>query len=191
MHVFEIMKPSKILILPASLRRASLNHKLAELAASILTSQGHTVDLAEMSEFDTPSYNGDVESAEGIPAGANELHKRMLENDAFIIISPEYNGSMPGYLKNTIDWMSRFKPQPFGKLNMLLMSASPSMSGGNLGLWQLRIPLEKLGARVYPTMFSLAVADKAFTSEGHISDENLAKLLDKTIADFLELVNKK
>lgn len=185
------MNPSKILILPASLRRASLNRKLAELAASILTSQGHTVDLAEMAEFDTPSYNGDVESAEGIPAGAKELHKRILENDAFIIVSPEYNGSIPGSLKNTIDWMSRFKPHPFGKLNMLLMSASPSMSGGNLGLWQLRIPLEKLGARVYPAMFSLAMADKAFTSEGGISDENLAKLLDKTIADFLELVKKK
>jgi NAD(P)H-dependent FMN reductase len=183
------MNPSNILILPASLRRASLNHQLAELAASILTSQGHNVDLAEMSEFDTPSYNGDVESAEGIPAGAMELHKRMLKNDAFIIVSPEYNGSMPGYLKNTIDWMSRFKPQPFGKLNMLLMSASPSMSGGNLGLWQLRIPLEKLGARVYPAMFSLAVADKAFTEEGRLSNEALAKLLDKTIADFLELVH--
>lgn len=184
------MSTAKILILPASLRRASLNRKLAELAASILTAQGHTVDLADMAEFDTPSYNGDVEAEEGTPAGANELHKRMLENDAFIIVSPEYNGSIPGSLKNTIDWMSRFKPQPFGKLNMLLMSASPSMSGGNLGLWQLRIPLEKLGARVYPAMFSLAVADKAFTSEGRISDENLAKLLEKTIADFLELVRK-
>jgi chromate reductase len=184
------MKPAKILILPASLRRASLNRKLAELAGSILTSQGHAVDLADMADFDTPSYNGDVESKDGIPAGAEELKKRMLENDAFIIVSPEYNGSIPGSLKNTIDWMSRFKPHPFGKLNMLLMSASPSMSGGNLGLWQLRVPLEKLGARVYPAMFSLAVADKAFTADGRISDAALAKLLEKTIADFLELVKK-
>ncbi len=184
------MKPTKILILPASLRRASLNRKLAELAASILKKEGHTVDLADMADFDTPSYNGDVEREDGIPAGAVELKKRMLENDAFIIVSPEYNGSIPGNLKNTIDWMSRFKPHPFGKLNMLLMSASPSMSGGNMGLWHLRVPLEKLGARVYPAMFSLAVANKAFTEEGKLTDEALAKLLDKTIADFLELVKK-
>lgn len=184
------MSTAKILILPASLRRASLNRKLAELAASILTAQGHTVDLADMAEFDTPSYNGDVESADGIPAGAVELKKRMLENDAFIIVSPEYNGSIPGNLKNLIDWMSRFKPHPFGKLNMLLMSASPSMSGGNMGLWHLRVPLEKLGARVYPGMFSLAVANKAFTSEGRIGDEKLAGLLEKTLGDFLELVKR-
>lgn len=181
---------SNILILPASFRRESLNRKQAELTASILTSQGHTVDLADMADFDTPSYNGDVETSDGIPAGAQELKKRMLENDAFIIVSPEYNGSIPGNLKNTIDWMSRFKPHPFGKLNMLLMSASPSMAGGNMGLWQLRIPLEKLGARVYPAMFSLAVANKAFTEEGRIGDEKLAGLLEKTIGDFVELVKK-
>jgi NAD(P)H-dependent FMN reductase len=184
------MNTAKILILPASLRRASLNRKLAELAASILTAQGHTVDLADMAEFDTPSYNGDVESADGIPAGAVELKKRMLENDAFIIVSPEYNGSIPGNLKNLIDWMSRFKPHPFGKLNMLLMSASPSMSGANMGLWHLRIPLEKLGARVYPAMFSLAVANKAFTDEGKIADEALAGRLEKMMEEFLELVKK-
>lgn len=184
------METAKILILPASLRRASLNRKLGDLAASILTSQGHTVDLADMTEFDTPSYNGDVESADGIPTGAVELKKRILENDAFIIVSPEYNGSIPGNLKNTIDWVSRFRPSPFTKKNMLLMSASPSMSGGNMGLWHLRVPLEKLGARVYPAMFSLAVANKAFTEEGKIADEALAGRLEKMMEEFLELVKR-
>src|SRR5205807_813524 len=81
---------------------------------------------------------------------------------AFIISSPEYNGSMSGALKNLIDWTSRFRPQPFDTRHGLLLAASPSLAGGNRGLWALRIPLEHLGARVFPDMFSLAMAHRAF-----------------------------
>jgi chromate reductase, NAD(P)H dehydrogenase (quinone) len=77
-----------------------------------------------------------------------------LVNDAFGIASPEYNASMPGLLKNAIGWVSRFRPQPFNEHHVLLISASPSMVGENRSLWSLRIPLEHLGARVYPDMFS-------------------------------------
>lgn len=178
---------SKILILSASFRTDSLNRKLSELAASILESKGHTVDLADMSEFDTPSYNEQALGGE-MPAGAKALNQRLLDSDAFIIASPEYNGSMPGYLKNTLDWLSRVKPNPLNKRNGMLMSASPSMSGGNMGLWQLRIPLEKLGARVYPAMYSLAMAHKAFTTEGGIADPALSKRFEDVLGDFAELV---
>ena len=178
---------SRILILPASFRQNSLNRKLSELAKTILESKGHTVDLADMAEFDTPSYN--EEALGGVmPAGAHRLNQRLMDSDAFIIASPEYNGSMPGYLKNTLDWLSRVKPNPLNKLNGMLMSASPSMSGGNMGLWQLRIPLEKLGARVYPAMYSLAVAHKAFTAEGGITDPALSKRFEDVLGDFAELV---
>ena len=68
---------------------------------------------------------------------------------------------MPGFLKNAIDWTSRFRPQPFNGRQTLLLSASPSMAGGNRGLWALRVPLEHLGARVYPDMLSLAQANSA------------------------------
>lgn len=178
---------SKILILSASFRTDSLNRKLSELAASILESKGHTVDLADMVEFDTPSYNEEALGGK-MPAGAQALNQRLLDSDAFIIASPEYNGSMPGYLKNTLDWLSRVKPNPLNKRNGMLMSASPSMSGGNMGLWQLRIPLEKLSARVYPSMYSLAVAHKAFTPEGGIADPALSKRFEDVLGDFAELV---
>jgi NAD(P)H-dependent FMN reductase len=79
--------------------------------------------------------------------------------------SPEYNGSMPGALKNLIDWTSRFRPQPFDERHGLLVSASPSLAGGNRGLWALRVPFEHLGARIYPDMFSLAMAHKAFAGD--------------------------
>ncbi|HEV8539089.1 MAG TPA: NAD(P)H-dependent oxidoreductase [Bacteroidota bacterium] len=108
--------------------------------------------------------------------------------DAFIVASPEYNGSMPGNLKNTIDWVSRYRPQPFNEHHALLMSASPSMAGGNRALWALRIPFEHLGTRVFPDMFSLAMAHQGFTPEGNIANPTLAKRFDDTIAAFMSLV---
>src|SRR3954466_11933326 len=103
----------KVLVFAASLRAEPLNHKLAALAAPVAEQAGATVDLASMRDFDVPLFDGDLETAQGIPAGAEKLRRRLTENDAFIVASPEYNGSMPGVLKNLIDWTSRFRPQPF------------------------------------------------------------------------------
>src|SRR5687768_1129310 len=150
----------KVLVFAASLRAESLNQKLAVLAARAAGAGGATVDLASMRDFDVPSYDGDVETKDGIPTGGQELRRRLTDNDAFVIASPEYNGSMPGLLKNAIDWASRFRPQPFDGRHGLLLSASPSMAGGNRGLWSLRVPLEHLGARIFPDMFSLSMAHK-------------------------------
>lgn len=181
-------EPLRVLVFSASLRKDSLNTGLAKLAATAIKKNGGQVDYAYMSEFDCPSFNQDLEVNNSYPEGAEEFRKRILANDAFIISSPEYNGSMPGYLKNTIDWVSRFRPQPFNECHALLMSASPSMGGGNHGLWSLRIPLEKLGTNIFSSMFSLATAHKAFTPEGTIADETLAKRFEENIISFLKLV---
>ena len=181
-------EPLKFLVFSASLRNDSLNTKLAKLAALVIEKNGAKADFAYMSEFDCPSFNQDLETKDIHPDGAIEFRKRLLEADAFIIASPEYNGSMPGYLKNTIDWVSRFRPQPFNESHALLMSASPSMAGGNRALWSLRMPLEHLGTNVFPNMFSLATAHKAFTVEGKIADETLAKRFEDNLDAFMNLV---
>jgi NAD(P)H-dependent FMN reductase len=177
----------RILIFSASLRADSLNTKLARIVADHLRGRGVKVDLASMRDFDCPSYDGDRESAEGLPAGATELHRRLGANDAFVIVSPEYNAAMPGVLKNAIDWTSRFRPQPFDSRHGLLLSASPSLAGGNRGLWSLRVPLEHLGARIYPDMFSLAMAHKAFDGD-RLADASLHQRLERTLDNFAELV---
>ncbi|HZO87527.1 MAG TPA: NAD(P)H-dependent oxidoreductase [Chthonomonadaceae bacterium] len=141
-----------------------------------------------MEDFDCPSFDQDVEDAEGLPPGAAELRRRLEANDAFVIASPEYNASMPGVLKNTIDWVSRYRPQPFNERHALLMSASPSMAGGNRGLWALRIPLEHLGARVFPDMFSLATAHQAFSAEGEITNSTLRERFEANVVSFMNLV---
>ncbi|GAA4465471.1 NADPH-dependent FMN reductase [Nibrella saemangeumensis] len=181
-------EPLKILVFSASLRTGSLNTQLAKLAVRVIEENGGLADYADMREFDCPSLNQDLEVDDFHPDGARELRKRILANDAFIIASPEYNGSMPGLLKNVIDWTSRFRPQPFNEKHAMLMSASPSMAGGNRGLWTLRMPLEHLGTSVYPNMFSLAMAHKAFTAEGDIADETLAQRFRTNLFAFMSLV---
>ena len=180
--------PVRVLVFAASLRKGSLNDRLATLAASAVEKHGGTVDRAQMEDFDCPSYDGDVESEEGIPAGAEAFRNRLAEADAFIIAAPEYNASMPGYLKNVIDWASRFRPQPFKRKHALIMSASPSMVGGNRGLWALRVPLEHLGADVYPDMFSLAQAHEALDADGQIENPKLREWFEGTVECFLRLV---
>jgi NAD(P)H-dependent FMN reductase len=178
----------KVLVFGASLRDSSLNDRLATLAARSVEAHGGTVDRAVMADFDCPSYDGDEEGEGNMPEGALRLKDRLCGSDGFIIASPEYNASMPGILKNVIDWTSRFRPQPFTRRYGMLMSASPSMSGGNRGLWSLRIPLEHLGARVYPDMFSLAQAHQAFDENGKIADSRLQKRFDETISCWLQSV---
>jgi chromate reductase len=181
-------EPLRILVIAASGRTGSLNAKLAQLTAEVIVKRGAIADLKSIAEFDCPSFDQHLEKKSGIPSGAQQLIKIMIENDAFIIVSPEYNGSMPGHLKNIIDWVSRFRPQPFNERHALLMSASPSMAGGNRGLWSLRIPLEHLGTRVYPDMFSLAMAHQAFSADNQISNEVLAKRFEANLVAFMSLV---
>jgi chromate reductase, NAD(P)H dehydrogenase (quinone) len=177
----------RILVLSASFRGDSLNARLAELVVQCIEERGHTGELASMREFDMGSYDADVEHSSGFPPGAEDLRRRLEETDAFVIASPEYNASIPGALKNAIDWVSRFHPQPFHERHGLLLSASPSMVGGNRGLWALRVPLEHLGARVYPDMFSLAQAHEAFDEDGRLANERLQDRLETTIAGFMDL----
>ena len=149
----------RFLVFSASLRRESLNSRLATLAARMVQAHGGEVDLAQMSEFDVASFNGDLEIDREPPTGAAEFRRRLEASDAF-----------------------------FNERHGLLMSASPSMVGGNRGLWSLRVPFEHLGARIYPDMFSLAQAHRGFTEDGQLADPDLQTRLDATIASFMDLV---
>jgi chromate reductase, NAD(P)H dehydrogenase (quinone) len=125
-HITDPSRRTRFLVFLSSLR-AEFNTRLARLAARIIEQHGGIVDLASMLNFDCPSYNQDIEEKEGLPAGAAELRKRIEANDAFVIASPEYNGSMPGLLKNVIDWVSRCGKQ--SGLITLLQRRGMSRSG--------------------------------------------------------------
>ncbi|AXE81928.1 NADPH-dependent FMN reductase [Streptomyces atratus] len=180
--------PVRVLVFGAARRAGSTNAQLASLASGLVAEAGAEVDMASMRDFDMPLYDGDVEAAEGLPAGALALCERIQRCDAFVISSPEYNGSVPGLLKNAIDWVSRVRPQPFKTRHALLLSASPSLIGGNRGLWALRVPLEHLGTRVYPDMFSLSRAHEGFTEDGRLARPEAQERLGEIISGFMQLV---
>jgi chromate reductase len=185
------MSPSRslrLLLFSGSLREGSLNDRLADVAQDKIKANGAQVDRARMREFDMPSYDGDLEEHDGPPPGAVALRERLETSNGFVIACPEYNASVPGVVKNAIDWVSRFRPQPFNERHCLLMAASPSMVGGNRGLWALRVPLEHLGARVYPDMFSLAQAHQMFDADGGLNQPSLTERFETTIVKFLDLV---
>src|SRR4051812_45827021 len=117
----------RMLIFGASLRDGSLNDRLADLAAIVAAEKGAEVDRARMADFECRSYDADVETDAGVPEPARLFSERLTAADAFLVVSPEYNASMPGVLKNAIDWVSRLRPQPLNGRQGLLMSASPSM----------------------------------------------------------------
>ncbi len=180
----------KLFMFAASLRQASINKKLIRVIADKARQLGHEVDLAEFSEFELPLYNGDTQDNNGIPAAATAFVKRMQQADGTLIASPEYNFSIPGILKNLIDWVSRISPMPWQDQRILLCSASPALVGGNRGLWATRMPLEACGALVYPDMFSLAAAYDAFMENGQLKDAALQQRLHNTLEKFLLLLQK-
>jgi len=161
----------KILGFSGSTRKDSYNKKLLSLALNIAEENKCKTERIELLDFEAPIYDGDIEAKDGVPQK--------------VISSPEYNLSTPGGLKNTIDWFSRHKPQPFKGKSILLLSASPSMVGGNRGLWSLRVPLEALGAFVYPDMFSLALCEQAFDENLQLKDQKLSKTLEAMLVGFI------
>jgi chromate reductase len=171
-----------LLAFAASLRKESLNRRLLRAAVDIAQQKGAVVDVADFHEFDMPLYDGDLQIREGIPAGARALGRRLQAADGLLLASPEYNFSIPGALKNTIDWVSRIKPLPFKGKSALLLSTSTGLAGGNRGLWALRVPLEMLGMHVYPDMYSLASGDQTMDAAGFPADP-AAKLRLETIID--------
>jgi len=176
----------RVLVLAASFRSDSPNRKLAEVAARIAKQVGASVELVTLGEFDVPPHDGESEDGRGIPDGAEAFGKRLSASDALVVISPECNASMPGALKNLIDWTSRIRPQPFDGRHALLLSASGGAGGGHRGLWALRVPLEHLDVRVFPETFSLAEAARAFVDD-NLADATLTARLEKTIRGFLAL----
>jgi chromate reductase len=177
----------RILAFAASLRKGSWNRRLLELGVSIAQEAGIEVEVAWFRDFEMPMYDADLDREHGLPPGGLELARRLKAADALLLAVPEYNYSIPGTLKNAIDWVSRVRPMPWRGKSIYLMSAAPSPMGGIRGLWQTRIPLEGCGALVFPDMFALAHADKAFTADGRLHDAALMERLRKEIAGFVRL----
>lgn len=180
----------KLLAFAASLRRESLNRKLIRLAVDLAREAKVEVDLADFHDFDMPLYDADLQVSSGFPKGAEDMARRIQAADGLLIASPEYNYSMPGTLKNAIDWVSRMKPMPLRGKHGFLMAASSTLVGGIRGLWALRVPLEGLGVFLHPDMFALAQAQQAMDEQGKLKDAEMQERLRKMVTGYLEAGRK-
>jgi NAD(P)H-dependent FMN reductase len=175
----------KVLVLPGSARRESLNRKLARVAGGALERAGAIVDPAELREFEVPLYDGDLEAERGVPPGALALRDRLVAAGALCLVTPEYNHSVPGTVKNLVDWLSRLRPSPMKGVPALVLSASPGLAGGSRGAWALKVPLEQNGMYVFPGIFSLARAHEAFGDDGALREAAQVARLDAVAREFV------
>jgi len=171
--------PTKILIFAGSTRQNSFNRKLANVAAALARNAGAEVSHVELSNFDIPIYNADLE-ATGTPADVLRLKELMFAHPGWIICSPEYNGSYTALLKNTIDWASSpVKGHPvwasgtraFTSKVVGLLSASPGSLGGLRSLSHLTPLMLNLQCWVVPRQYALGAAGQAFDDAGQLAHD--------------------
>lgn len=175
----------KVLLFCGSLRKDSLNLKLLKCAKKIVeTNSSFTSNLLDFNTLNIPLYSGDIESA-GIPAGVSKLGEEILQADYIIISSPEYNRTISGVLKNTLDWVSRLPSNPLAKKKVFLMGASPGKYGALRGIDNGKMVMRALEADLSPAEFALSGANKAFDEAGNLNSEDNKKAFEKTMKAFL------
>lgn len=170
----------RVLVFTGSARPGSLNGRLATAAARHLTGAGARVTRAGLEDFPVPLYDAALQDVEGVPAHATRLAALIAAHDALVVASPEYNASVPGPVKNLLDWVSRVKPWVTDGLPTLLLAAGPGHGGGRRGQAALRIVLEALGARVHHEGYVLPLAEEALAGETPPGEDGdrLAALVD-------------
>jgi len=179
----------KILSFAGALRKGSVSKLLVLESARLLEHQHRlAADILDLRDFSFPVYDSDIEATTGIPEAIVQLGARIAQADALIIASPEYNGGISSVLKTLVDWVSRLKPMPLAGKFLLLLSASPSGSGGAAGLWHTRVPFEALGVHVFPHMVAVPRAQNAFDNEGRLQDVKAAEKLEGVLNAFVRHV---
>ena len=178
----------KILTFAGSLRTDSLNKKHAREAARFAKELGHDAEFLDLRDYPMPVYDGDIQD-KGFPKEVTALAEKIAAADALILSTPEYNYSIPGGLKNVIDWLSRLKEAPLRDKHILLLGATPGALSAVRGMTHTRQPLDGVGMFVYPSMLGLGQAHLHFDGEGKLTEEK-AKPLKELIEKFLKHAGK-
>ncbi|MGH9748543.1 MAG: NADPH-dependent FMN reductase [Candidatus Polarisedimenticolia bacterium] len=176
----------RLLAFAGSLRSGSYNRKLLHVGIGVLAGKA-VVDHLDLRDVPLPLYDGDLEEKEGLPEGAVRLRQRIAGAAGLLIATPEYNHSIPGTLKNAIDWASRGPDQPFRGKVVLLMGASPGPWGAVRGVIAARQALTALLAMVLPQTVQVARAGEAFDPSGALVDPKLHAQVEKACAELVRV----
>lgn len=173
-----------IIALSGSLRKDSLNTRLANALAARAPDD---VAIEAATCHGIPLYDGDLEASEGIPNAVTELRDRIRAADALILITPEYNGGMPGVLKNTLDWLSRPPKEmspTFRNRPTALAGATPGGMGTAMAQAGALVVIRQFKVQLFPDHLRVSRAHEALSEDGGIA-ERTAETLDSWLGEFV------
>ena len=187
------MTALKILVIPGSLRTGSLNAKLAAVIAHEAAQAGAEVTRISLADFQLPIYDGDLQAKSGVPKNAVNLKRMMAAHHGVVVVTPEYNSSVPALVKNTVDWVTRVQDlhevrgQVFRERPFAIAAASESRLGGARALAALRLILSACQATVIPSQLALSFATDAYDDRErlkHTADAEALKVLVRQLIEF-------
>lgn len=185
----------KILAFAGSTREQSYNKKLVKIAVEAARKVGATVTHIDLRDFPLPLFDEDLERTSGLPENALKLKALFKRHDGLLISAPEYNSSISGVLKNSIDWVSRphqgEKPlECFTDKLAGLMSASPGLLGGLRGLVTVRSILSNIQVHVHHHQVAIPKAHEAFDDAGHLKNPDQQAAVEKLAASVVHMLTK-
>ena len=178
-----------ILGIAGSLRKTSLNAALLRAAVDLMPG-GATLDASGIEGI--PLYNGDEEAAHGIPPAVAELKRKLLAADGLLLVTPEYNNSIPGAFKNAIDWMSRPSSEiarHFGGTPVAVIGASPGGFGTILAQNAWLPVLRTLRTRPWFGGRLMVSRANAAVEDGSLTDAATRERLAEFVAGFVEFAS--
>jgi NAD(P)H-dependent FMN reductase len=185
------MSALKILVIPGSLRSGSLNVQLAAAAAQEFVRAGAEVTRISLGDFPLPIYDGDLQTR-SMPRNAVDLKRMIGIHHGVLMVSPEYNSSLPPLLKNAIDWVSRVQDgheprgQVFRERAFAIASASAGRLGGARCLQALRLVLTACHAIVIPNQLALSFADQAYDEMDRLRNPADIEALDAVVRQLID-----
>jgi chromate reductase len=182
-------KPLHFVSLLGSLRKASYHGAVAR-ALPALAPSGVTIQpLGSVGDF--PLYNADIQAG-GFPAPVLAMGEAIAKADGVIIVTPEYNYSVPGALKNAIDWLSRLPAQPFAGKAIALQTGSPGLIGGARAQYHLRQMMVFLDAYVLnkPEVMIGQIGTKVDAATGELTDEATRTFITTQLQTFATFVRR-
>ncbi|MGY3619732.1 NADPH-dependent FMN reductase [Bradyrhizobium sp. USDA 10063] len=187
------MSALKILVIPGSLRSGSLNAKLAAVAAHEFAQAGAEVSRISLGDFPLPIYDGDLQAKSGVPKNAVNLKRMIGAHHGVLIVTPEYNSSVPPLVKNTIDWVSRVQDphevrgQVFRDRVFAIAAASGGRLGGSRALAALRLILSACQATVIPNQLALSFAEHAYDDMDHLKHPGDIEAMQAMVRQLIDL----
>lgn len=187
------MSALKILVIPGSLRSGSLNAKLAAAAACEFAQAGAEVTRISLADFPLPIYDGDLQAKSGVPKNAVNLKRMIGSHHGVLIVTPEYNASVPPLVKNAIDWVTRVQDahetrgQVFRERAFAIAAASESRLGGTRCLAALRLILTACHATVIPNQLALSFAAEAYDDRDRLQHPADIEALGALVRQLIDI----